>query len=261
MISCIATNKNNDWYLINKCIAIKTDTDASNQAISNMLQLWIREWAFNKQVGMNYPQLLSPTGNVNEFNLFEFSIRKILAPYQGSVNWFNSHGNWNAYLKNNFSEDIYNAYQASVQDIIIGYKDYKLTADVTVKYGNGLVTALQVDSANNNNVLPNKIAIPTIKTQQKDDELPLYVLQIKLFTGTTEPLPVGTIIVRYVINQGALDVKLWYTNKSIIYPESLKNNIVLLDFWKGEQSVNDPYIGPTIICPINCSIEIIGILV
>jgi hypothetical protein len=261
MISCIATNKNNDWYLINKCIAIKTDTDASNQAIGNMLQLWIREWAFNKQVGMNYPQLLSPTGNVNEFNLFEFSIRKILAPYQGSVNWFNSHGNWNAYLKNNFSEDIYNAYQVSVQDIVIGYKDYKLTADITIKYGNGLVTTLQIDSANNNNSLPNKTAIPTVKTQQKDNELLLYpLLQIKLFTGTDEPLPIGTLIVRYVINQGELDVKLWYTNKNIIYPESLKDNMMLLDFWKGEQVINDPYLEPTIICPINCSIEIIGIV-
>lgn len=261
MISCIATNKNNDWYLINKCIAIKTDIDASNQAIGNMLQLWIREWAFNKQVGMNYPQLLSPTGNVNEFNLFEFSIRKILAPYQGSVNWFNSHGNWNAYLKNNFSEDIYNAYQVSVQDIIIAYKDYKLTADVTIRYGNGLVTTLQIDSANNNNSLPKKTIPLIMKNQKRDSESALpKSLQIKLFTGTDEPLPIGTLIVRYVIHQSELDVKLWYTNKNIIYPESLKDNIVTLDFWTDDQGINDPYLEPQIICPINCSIEIIGIV-
>jgi hypothetical protein len=259
MISCIATNKNNDWYLINKCIAIKTGTDASNQAISNMLQLWIREWAFNKQVGMNYPQLLSPTGNINEFNLFEFSIRKILAPYQGSVNWFNSHGNWNAYLKNNFSEDIYNAYQVNVQDIIIAYKDYKLTADVTVRYGNGLVTTLQIDSANNNNSLPNKTTIPEIVgSLSVDINNPL--LQIKLFTGTSDPLPIGSIIIRYVYPTNPFYLKIWFTNNSIIYPDSLKDNAVTLKKWQDDLEASDIYLEPIIMCPINSSIEIIGIV-
>lgn len=259
MISCIATNKNNDWYLINKCIAIKTDIDASNQAIVNMLQLWIREWAFNKQVGMNYPQLLSPTGNVNEFNLFEFSIRKILAPYQGSVNWFNSHGNWNAYLKNNFSEDIYNAYQVSVQDIVIGYKDYKLTADVTVRYGNGVVTTLQIDSANNNNSLPNKTATPTSKIQKTEETAP-PTLSIKLFTGTNDPLPIGSIIIRYFYLIEPFVELLWFTNNAIIYPESLKNNLLTLDIWHIRTGGSSEYPEPTIMCPINCSIEIIGIV-
>lgn len=255
MISCIATNKNNDWYLINKCIAIKTDIDASNQAIGNMLRLWIKEWAFNKRVGMNYPQLLSPTGNVNEFNLFEFSIRKILAPYQGSVNWFNSHGNWNAYLKNNFSEEIYNTYQVSVQDIIIAYKDYKLTADVTVKYGNGLVTTLQIDSANDNS-LPNKTAIPTSKTEETAPP----TLSIELFTGTNDPLPIGSIIIRYFYLIDPFVELLWFTNHVIIYPESLKNNLLTLDIWHIRTGGSSEYPEPIIMCPINCSIEIIGIV-
>jgi hypothetical protein len=258
MISCIATNKNNDWYLINKCIAIKTGADASNQAIGNMLQLWIREWAFNKQVGMNYLQLLSPTGNVNEFNVFEFSIRKILAPYQGSVNWFNSHGNWNAYLKNNFSEEIYNAYQVSVQDIIIGYQDYKLTADVTIKYGNGLVTTLQVASPDNNQTNVQNTATSVL---QKTNNTGIFInvfLSVKIFTGDNNPIPLGAICVRYV--RPNEDVQ-WFYNHKAIYPASLKNNNTLLQAFDGRGFVpSEPFEEPTIICPLNCSVEVIGIV-
>lgn len=260
MISCIATNKNNDWYLINKCIAIKTGTDASNQAIGNMLQLWIKEWAFNKQVGMNYLQLLSPTGNVNEFNVFEFSIRKILAPYQGSVNWFNSHGNWNAYLKNNFSEEIYNAYQVSVQDIIIGYQDYKLTADVTIKYGNGLVATLQVNSPTSNNIqVQNEYSDQLKTTNNKQQTLEFYnaFLNIKLFTANDDFLPIGSIGVRYLYETSIL----WFYNNKIIYPASLKDNITNLKLFKNSLDFSsDPFKEPIIICPLNCSVEVIGIV-
>lgn len=256
MISCIATNKNNDWYLINKCIALKTGTDASSQAISNMLQLWIKEWAFNKQVGMNYPQLLSPTGNVNEFNLFEFSIRKILAPYQGSVNWFNSHGNWNAYLKNNFSEDIYNAYQVSIQDILIGYNDYKLTADVTIKYGNGLITTLQI-SPSNNNQIQNLHTTNNLKNVINLSSNPL--LEIRLFTATEDPIPVGAIGVRW--HNLNPELILWFYNKKLIYPASLKNNIAYLSLQDARILVQETsFKDPIIISPINCSVEIIGIM-
>lgn len=251
MISCIATNNKNDWYLTNKCITINQGFGASNQAITNMLRLWIQEWLFNKQVGMNYPQLLSPTGNVNEQDLFEFSIRKILAPYSGTVNWFNSHGNWNAYLKQNFDETTYNTYKTTVQDIIITYKDYKLTADITIKYGNGTIAELSINTANKSNE-------QTINKQIKLNGSKGDLI-IKLFSGTSSMLPIGAIMIRYLkASEGGLFLYADYANLIPLYPESLIQNICSLSPWR-PGGISDKAEMPYIKCPNNCQIEIIGI--
>lgn len=224
MISCIATNEQNDWYLTAyKSIAFVQDTKAANQAIRNVLQLWVKEWMFNRKTGVNYNNILSPSLINNETNLIDFNIRKIFQISNQSTTWYTAHENWNQYLKQNFNEEIYNKFQANLLQLDVTLKETNLQISIEISYGNNtnenIQLSIDLDKFTNLPYVENAI----ISSEEN--------LRIQLFTPTNEKIEVGKLIVRNIGNP-ATGVGMIYTNFTAIYPASLINNMIYLSPWR-----------------------------